>query len=185
MKRALIVGGTKGIGLALACALDKRGWYVDATGTTDFDIGWPVTWNKWHKKQYGLFDLVVFSAGYLKPQPWKAKRWPEYMKSYSVNVLGPVYFLGSYADLLKDSADVVFISSVGAVNDGGVDLAYSTSKAALERAAKTIAKETSWKVHVIRFDLVDTDMMKLLPEVDDGREIMSPKQAALKILEML
>ena len=185
MKRALIVGGTRGIGQALAAELRKKLWIVEATGKKDFDIGWPVTWNRWTKQQTKRFDLVVFSAGYLKPQPWKNKRWPEYVKSYCANMLGPVYFLGSYDYMLRDNADVVFVSSIGAVNDGGVDLGYSTAKAALERAAKTIAKETSWKVHVIRFDLVDTDMMKLLPEIDSEREIMSPKQAALKILERL
>ena len=186
MKRALIIGGTSGIGKALAFELDKRGWLVEAVGSKKIDLSWPTSWWEWKRHQVDKFDLVVFSAGYLNPEPWDKKTWGEYFKSYAINAIGPVYFLAVEEDIIKEDATIVFISSVGAINEGANDLGYGMSKAALEKAAKALNANTSYDVRLIRFDLVDTPMMHKQPEESfEGREVLTAKEAALQIVKLL
>jgi len=184
LKRALIIGGTKGIGKALTHELDKRGWVVESVGRKQVDLSWPTKWYKWKKRQLDRFNLVVFSAGHLEPGVWYGKKWLDYIYSYAVNALGPVYFLAHNDSLLTEDCKVIFISSVGARNEGIADICYGMSKAALEKAAKALAANTDWNIKVITFDLVDTDMMKLLPkDTLEGRKPITARQAALRILK--
>jgi len=183
---ALIVGGTRGIGKAIADRLNAEQWFVTATGRRQFYLDRPGTWGRFFG---GLpagyqFDLVVFSAGNLEPMEWNAKDWQDYEASYALHALGPVQLLAYGKDsLFPWWMTVVFISTVGATNAGAVDLAYGMSKAALEKAARALGEHTSWKVISLQLDLVNTAMLKKLPvDTLHGRRIMEPEEAAEIIL---
>jgi NAD(P)-dependent dehydrogenase (short-subunit alcohol dehydrogenase family) len=184
--RALIVGGTHGLGKALAGQLAAKGWKVIATGRANFDIAEPDTWEPWILRTgQTKFDLVIFCAGTIAPETWYRKPMEAYLHSYRVHAAGPIEFLATYRDILFGWwTKVVFISSVGAVNAGIVDLAYGGSKAALEKMAKALAEHESWPVTLVRLDLVDTRMLYALPtDTLHGRPILSPDEAAEIVLK--
>lgn len=176
MRRALVVGGTRGIGLALANKLADLGWDVLATGKASLDLELQETWDL---PDEGAFDLVVFSAGDLRPGKWDTKSMADLCSSYMVHAAGPVAFLAHHRRLFPWWAKVVFITSVGARNAGAVDVGYGMAKAALNKAALALAAEESWQVTLVELDLVNTRMLSLLPaDTLHGRRIMEPEEAA-------
>ena len=185
-ERALVVGGTQGIGAAVAERLVEMGWDVAATGREHFDIGCPHTWPTFFDAlpEGHQFELVVFCAGSLEPLAWDRKRWAEYVRSYEVHALGPLALLARYKDnLFPWWTRVVFASTVGAINAGAVDLGYGMAKAALEKAARAIEEHEAWQITLVRLDLVDTRMLRLLPvDTLHGRPVLSPHEAAEIIL---
>ncbi len=184
MNKALIIGGTRGIGLALKEQLESSGWTVTATGRADFDLGYPDTYWDWTQTQKDTFDLVVFSAGILDPEAWDKKRWSDYLYSYQVHAIGPVWFLAKFKRLMHSDTQIVLISSSGAENKAKIDLGYGMAKAALDKAYKALKDD--FNIHLVRFDLVDTDMMKKLPkDTLEGREVISAEQAAREIMKCL
>lgn len=182
-KNALIIGGTRGIGKALAERLRAGGWDVRATGRATLDLLKPEEWER-ALPLTDQYDLLVFSAGELRPAPWQIKTLDDLVRSYVVHAAAPVAMLAKYGDkLLGWWGKVVFISTVGAVNTGAVALDYGMSKAALEKAAKALEEHTPWRITVMRFDLVDTNMIRLLPDDSmHGRPIISVAEAAEQII---
>uniref|UniRef100_A0A6M3L842 Putative SDR family NAD(P)-dependent oxidoreductase n=1 Tax=viral metagenome TaxID=1070528 RepID=A0A6M3L842_9ZZZZ len=186
--RALVVGGTRGIGAAVASLLESLEWEVTATGRGDFDIGDPATWPPFFRRfpmEY-QFELVVFCAGELRPQPWDKKTWEEYARAFAVHALGPVWMLAwGKGTLFPWWTRVVLVSTIGAVNAGAVDLGYGMAKAALEKAAKAIKEHEAWRTTLVQLDLVDTRMLRQLPaDTLHGRPVLSPEEAASTILRM-
>lgn len=186
-EKILIIGGTRGIGAALHHMLDTTGDYdVHALGSDDLDLGAPEFWGTWARRNKKVYDVVVFTAGRLMPWPWDDKEWDDYIESYKINALGPVMFLAKYWRWLKSDATVVFCSSVGASNDGIVDLSYGMAKAALEKAARALRTYSEWDVCCLVYDLVDTDMMRLLPDYEEIKEkAISPETAAKLIFDII
>ncbi len=175
MPNALIVGGTRGIGAATAQLLRERGWDVTALGHKEFPIGMRV------KKTYpleGKWDAVVYSAGDIEAQWMRAFAFP--MTFYQIVPLA-----------LADGGVAVAISSVAAHKPAKVNAHYAAAKAALESYAYTLAesdaaKQHNWKVSIVRFDLVRTEMLlKLPPETLEGRSIISADEAAQAIVRAI
>ena len=180
-RRALIIGGTRGIGAALAGLLSERGWDVEAWGRDDLDLrDWPG-----FLLELAPLDFVCFCAGDLEPLPWDRKTSTAYIDSYLTHAAGPVLLLAANKNTVFPWwTKVCFVSSVGAINDGIVDLAYGMAKAALEKAAKALAEHEAWDVHLVRFDLVDTDTMYKLPtDTLHGRPVLSAREAAEQIVK--
>ena len=178
-KRALIIGGTKGIGRALSKRLADAGWEVAAYGTQNLDLSQPTTWHGLE----GTYDFVCFCAGWIDPFPWDRKTWDDHVRSYAIHAMGPVLLLAENRDHFPWWTKVCFVSSVGAINDGIVDLAYGMAKAALDKAARALAEHEAWGVTLVRFDLVSTDTLYRLPtETLHGRSVLSPEEAASQII---
>jgi len=185
MKSALILGGTRGIGLALANLL-RPSWQVVALGRADFDILAPSNQHYFNLRQSGValggFDAFVYCAGDLSVTGLQAFAFPEAFHSI-VRDHG--------AHLFKTGCKIIAISSVAAVNPAKLNPDYASAKAALEHYAltlfdSTIAKRKQWDIDFIRFNLVSTDMLKLIPaDLRAGRTIISPTEAAQQILERL
>jgi len=186
VKYALIVGGTRGIGKALTERLIEMGWGVYSTGRKDFDISMPRTWKQWGGVHEDMqFDLVVFCAGDLRPYTWSRKNLAEYLHSYAVHAAGPACFLawGKERGMFPWWTKVVFVSTVGAINAGAVDLSYGAAKAALEKMAKALDEYEAWQVFLVRLDLVNTRMLLQLPtDTLHGRPVLEPEDAAEIIL---
>jgi NAD(P)-dependent dehydrogenase (short-subunit alcohol dehydrogenase family) len=163
---ALITGASRGLGLALARALAKRGWalIVDARGAgaleaarhelaekTDVvavagDVADPE-----HRRALadaargvGRLDVIVNNASILGPSPLPALLdYPldALEEVYRTNVFAPLALLQAVRDSLAPGARIVNVTS-----DAGVEAyegwgGYGSSKAALEQMSAILAAE--------------------------------------------
>ena len=173
---ALITGASRGLGLALARELAKRGWnlLIDARGARALEEArvelaalshgnriiapaGDVT-DAAHRAQLvqaarelGGLDALVNNASILGPSPQPALLdYPlEVLEQvYRVNVIAPLALIQAVKSELKPGACVINITS-----DAGVEAyegwgGYGSSKAALEQLSHILAAEnSSWRVY--------------------------------------
>jgi NAD(P)-dependent dehydrogenase (short-subunit alcohol dehydrogenase family) len=166
MKNALITGASRGLGLALAQRLAKKGWGLIIDGrdqaaleaaraelsavTNVVAIPGDVT-NKTHRKtlaaealKMGGLDALVNNASYLGPSPQPPLlSYPlkKLEKVYQTNVIAPLAMIQAVHKLLRPNACIINITS-----DAGVEAytgwgGYGSSKAALEQLSHILSEE--------------------------------------------
>jgi NAD(P)-dependent dehydrogenase (short-subunit alcohol dehydrogenase family) len=161
MPTGIVTGASRGLGLALARALDERGWrlIVDARGGDALDeaaaglqnvtaIAGDVA-DPAHRRALvdaagDRIDLIVNNASLLGPSPQPALAdYPlETLREvYEANVIGPLGLLQLALPQMPDGAAVLDITS-----DAGVEAyegwgGYGSSKAALEQLTAILAAE--------------------------------------------
>ena len=167
---ALVTGGSRGIGYALAIALAREGAHVVATARTpggleELDdaikaVGGTATLVPLEMRdyqgiarlagalneRYGKLDILVGNAalgGSNSPlDHFEPKEWDEVL---AVNVTANWHLIRTMHALLlrSDAARVVFLTSGGASNPRAYRGLYAASKSALETIARTYAVETA------------------------------------------
>ena len=161
MPTGIVTGASRGLGLALARALDERGWrlIVDARGEEALEaataglrdvtaIAGDVT-DPGHRRDLveaagEAIDLVVNNASLLGPSPQPALAdYPldTLREVYEANVIAPLALLQLALPRMNDGAAVLGITS-----DAGVEPyegwgGYGSSKAALEQLTAILAAE--------------------------------------------
>jgi NAD(P)-dependent dehydrogenase (short-subunit alcohol dehydrogenase family) len=170
MSTAIITGASRGLGLALARALARRGWtlVIDARGEPELAVAaaeltalTDVTAvagdvsDPWHREvllaRAGTsIDLLVNNASLLKgpvadpggPQPELAD-YPisALRRVYEVNVLAPLALVQSALPAMPDGAIVINVTSDAAVEPYPGWGGYGSSKAALEQLTAILAAE--------------------------------------------
>ena len=164
MPHAIITGGSRGLGLALARALAQRGWtlVLDARGEPALhraaqelrahtrvtvlagDVSDP-----WHRAALidaagEPIDLVVNNASVLGPSPQPALAdYPmaELEAVYRVNVLAPLALVQLALPRLAADAAILNITSDAAIEPYEGWGGYGSSKAALEQMTAILAAE--------------------------------------------
>jgi NAD(P)-dependent dehydrogenase (short-subunit alcohol dehydrogenase family) len=161
MPTGIVTGASRGLGLALARALDERGWrvVVDARGAealseatdglsgvtaiagdvADSDHRWALV-----EAAGEPIDLVVNNASLLGPSPLPALAdYPlaDLRSVYEANVLAPLALLQLALPRLREGAAILDITS-----DAGAEAyegwgGYGSSKAALEQLTAVLAAE--------------------------------------------
>ncbi|KEF57075.1 uncharacterized protein A1O9_07265 [Exophiala aquamarina CBS 119918] len=165
-KIAIVTGGSRGIGAAIAKELAKRGAklvltynsseaqakglmndieslggeaiMIQARGT---DRNAPTQVVEVAVKKWGHIDIIVNNAGYgenVSLQDLTHEHWDTTME---VNVRMPVFLLKAALPHLGASPRIVNISSVAARAGPPMMIAYASSKAALEGATRCFATE--------------------------------------------
>ena len=176
--RALITGGGRGLGAAIARELAAAGWEVTVTGRTAeqvqavaAEIGGTAVVGDVSKREdvermlaeAGPIDLLVANAGVaLWEETWETDP-DEWWRIFEVNVLG-AYLTCRLAlpGMIEHGGGRIVITGSGASYlPGSTSGAYSASKAAVGRFGETLAqqvKEHNVKVFVISPGLVHTEM---------------------------
>jgi len=164
---ALITGASRGLGLALARALARRGWalVIDARGAPGLELaaGELGSWTEIraiqgdvsdgpHRaelaraaEELGRLDLLVNNASVLGPSPQPGlELYPmdEIERVYRVNALAPLGLIQTALPLLRGSGGRVLNVTSDAAVEGYVGWGgYGSSKAALEQLSNVLAAE--------------------------------------------
>lgn len=161
-KRALITGGTTGIGLETARRFVEEGARVIATGTNPKtldaareDLGDSVTMlasdassvpeqkrlAQAVKQQFGQLDLLFINAGVADLGP--IEQWDEarFDRSFNINVKGPFFLVQSFLPVFAPKASIVINGSVNAHIGMPNTTVYAATKASLLSYVRTLTGE--------------------------------------------
>ena len=161
-KRALITGGTSGIGLETARQFLAEGARVAITGSSDASIAaarrelgdgvlilrsnagvvaeQPAL-AKAVGEAFGGLDVVFINAGVAELRP--VEQWDEaaFDRTLSINLKGPYFLLQALLPLLAKPSSVVLNTSVNAHIGMPTSSVYAASKAGLISLARTLSGE--------------------------------------------
>ncbi|MBW8723582.1 MAG: SDR family oxidoreductase [Inquilinus limosus] len=187
-KVALVVGGAKGIGFAIAERLSQEGATVFLTGRAAnevvaaalkigggarglvADASAPADLTRVVasvKDACGRIDALVLNAGMAEPALLTAKMPDHFDRLFAVNVRGPVFGLKAALGALADGSSVVLIGSIAAAAGFPSYGTYGATKAALRSYARTWTAELAprgIRVNVVAPGPTDTEMMARVPD---------------------
>jgi NAD(P)-dependent dehydrogenase (short-subunit alcohol dehydrogenase family) len=161
-KRALITGGTTGIGLETARQFMKEGARVAITGTNPAtldaaraelgsgalvvasdasDLAAQKTLAKTVGEAFGQLDILCVNAGIVDMRPLEA--WDEagFDRSFGINFKGPFFLMQALLPLFANPASIVLTTSINSHIGMPNSSIYGASKAALLSLARTLSGE--------------------------------------------
>jgi NAD(P)-dependent dehydrogenase (short-subunit alcohol dehydrogenase family) len=196
-KRALITGGTTGIGIATAREFLSEGARIDVTGTNpatlanvrkEFgkaavvvacdagDVPAQGDLAKTIAAEFGALDILVINAGIADLRP--LENWDEaaFDRSLAINFKGPFFLIQALLPVFANPASMVLNTSINAHIGMPNTTVYAASKAALLSLAKTLSGELMG--HAIRVNAVSpgpiaTPLLSKLGLSDDGLKAVS------------
>ncbi len=191
-KFALITGGTKGIGKAVAQVLANAGYNLiltygnDATTaqsvqkelaekfkTEIFILQADITSEKsittisdfLEKNDIRLFSLI-FNAGITSRSPFEEIKPEEWERVFYANVHFPVFLLQKILPRMEMGGNVLFTGSLMGVYPHSVSLSYGVTKSAVHALVQNLVKFMApykIRVNAIAPGFVDTDWQKTKP----------------------
>ncbi|GGK10439.1 MULTISPECIES: SDR family NAD(P)-dependent oxidoreductase [Parabacteroides] len=191
-KCALITGGTKGIGKAVAFCLGKAGYDLVLTYASDpekaeqtqdclrqqFGINVSVLQADITKKESIdkidaylrennlLLDAVVFNAGLTCRDSFEDLSLADWERVFFANVHFPVFLLQRIVQLINKGGSVVFTGSLMGIQPHSVSLAYGVTKSAVHALVKNMVKFLTpyeLRVNAVAPGFVDTEWQKTKP----------------------
>jgi NAD(P)-dependent dehydrogenase (short-subunit alcohol dehydrogenase family) len=187
-KIALVVGGAKGIGFAIAERLAAEGATVFLTGRASkevdaaaaqiggttrglvADASAPEDLERvvaTVKEAYGRIDALVLNAGTADPAALLDETPEHFDRLFAVNVRGPVFGLKAALGALSDGSSVVLVGSIAGSMGVASYGTYGATKAALRGYARTWTVELAprgIRVNVVAPGPTDTEMMAAVPD---------------------
>ncbi len=193
-KVALVTGGSRGIGRAVAETLAKAGAHVvityrsnsaaaeetiaaiEAAGgkaeAVSFDVASAEVAEETVRgiaKRIGRLDILVNNAGIARDQLLLRVKEEEITDTFATNVAGAIWCAkAAIRPMMKaKSGRIINLSSVVAEAGNPGQAVYSASKAALLGLTKTLAREYAKRgvtVNAVAPGYIDTDMTSGLPE---------------------
>lgn len=191
MKRALVTGGTKGIGLGITRMLLSEGYHVTLTYSSDDaaaqqcaaslnDISTDYLIIKADQgnsddishivstiKEQGTIDCIVFNAGTTLRKSLQETTNDEWQNVMNINVNAPVFMLRDLFDIIPHNSRIIFIGSEMALYPHGTSLAYGVSKSAVHALAQNLVKvfeDTGTTVNAIAPGFVETEWQATKPQ---------------------
>lgn len=191
-KFALITGGTKGIGKAVASCLGKAGYNLVLTYASDsntaeqtreklqqqlqikvFVLQADVTNKESIEKIYTYLqtkdlrlDAVVFNAGLTCRDSFEGLSLADWERVFFANVHFPVFFLQRIVDRINKGGSVVFTGSLMGIQPHSVSLAYGVTKSAVHALVKNLVKFLTpyeLRVNAVAPGFVNTEWQKTKP----------------------
>lgn len=192
MKKAIVTGGNKGIGLAVVEDLLRNGYFVYLTFASDTDAVKTAekklslispNYRIMHVDQSNDSDLyqftkeissiektidcIICNAGTTIRKKAKDITNDEWEKVMQVCVNSHFYLIRELWNNLSNNARIIFTGSMMGIFPHASSLAYGVAKSAVHALAKNLIKEfegTNITVNVIAPGFVDTDWQKNKPQ---------------------
>ncbi|AUG78907.1 Putative 3-oxoacyl-ACP reductase [Kitasatospora sp. MMS16-BH015] len=210
-KKALVTGGTRGVGRGIVLALARAGVDVvtcyqqesDYVGSLErelkeiggnhlvlqADVTRPdevAALVARAGEAYGRLDLVVNNAGAISHIPYAELPLEEFQRVFTTNVTAAHLVVQHALPLLHAGSSVVSIGSKAV--DAGIPLRshYTATKAALVGLSRSLAKEFGGKgirFNVVALGVVETENLYKLPE--DQQKLMVERYSAKTALGRL
>lgn len=198
--RALVIGGSGGIGSAISIMLarDPRVASVStlSRSTNGFDLEDEMSVRRHSDALVAPLHLIVCATGALTidgSRPEKSIRQIDLstmMRQFAVNAVGPALVLKHFTPLManKDRALMVVLSArLGSISDNGLGglISYRSSKAALNQIVKTASIELlrTHPLYVLAAIHPGTVETPLSAPFSNGHHL-SPQEAARSILQV-
>lgn len=191
-KYALITGGTKGIGKAVARCLAKAGYHLILTYASDrqaaetakaelratcqtevhilrADISESRSIdeiNQYLVEHDLVVDALVFNAGLTCRDPFEKLSPADWERVFYANVHFPVFLLQRIIGRLREGGSVVFTGSLMGIHPHSVSLAYGVTKSAIHALVKNLVKFLApyqIRVNAVAPGFVDTEWQKNKP----------------------
>lgn len=185
--KAVVIGGTHGMGYAVVEALLKRGVEVvltgrnvDAVQTSAHVVRSDVTrmadieaLGRIVEQKLGRIDFLFVNTGIARLEPFMQVTEASYDENFAVNTKGPFFVTQRLAPLIRDGGSIVFTTSVA--DEGGTDemTVYSGAKGAIRAMAKGIAGALlprGIRVNVISPGFIDTPTMGITDLSEEDRK---------------
>ena len=192
-KNALITGGTKGIGKAVAICLAKAGYdllltcYSDTeeelqtaeTACKSYDVNVTMLEADISNKQSiedisGLLasksielDTVIFNAGLTYREKFENVKLDEWERMFFANVHFPVFLLQQIVGRIKPAGSVLFTGSLMGVEPHATSLSYGVTKSSVHALTKNLVKFLApyhIRVNAVAPGFVDTEWQKNKPQ---------------------
>ncbi|WP_042388968.1 SDR family NAD(P)-dependent oxidoreductase [Streptacidiphilus melanogenes] len=210
-KKALVTGGTRGVGRGIVLALARAGVDVvtcyqqpgEAVTALERDLkeiggdhlvvqadvsdpAQVAALVEHARTKFGRLDLVVNNAGAISHIPYAELPVEEFQRVFAVNVTGAHLVIQNSLPLLSAGSSVVSIGSKAV--DAGIPLRshYTATKAALAGLNRSLAKEFGSKgirFNVVALGVVETENLYKMPE--EQRALMVERYSAKTALGRL
>ncbi|WP_156753405.1 SDR family NAD(P)-dependent oxidoreductase [Actinokineospora pegani] len=193
-KKAVVSGGTHGMGLAVAKALIEGGAEVLVTGRDEDRIAKAkaelgerghvvradVTSIEAIKAlgaevgdKLGEIDLLHVNAGYAKLEPFLAVTEETYDRTFGVNTKGAFFTAQVLAPQVRDGGAIVFTTSIANTGGSAGMSVYGGAKAAVSQFSRIMAAELvgrNVRVNCVSPGFIDTPSMGVDASEDERRE---------------
>jgi NAD(P)-dependent dehydrogenase (short-subunit alcohol dehydrogenase family) len=160
MKNYVIVGGTSGIGLAIAKKLTNEGahvWELSRSGREVHDMSnvthliWDATSDTAPEGEFpDKIDGLVYCPGTVTLKPFHRLTPADFLQDYRVNVEGAIRSIQFFLPRLKaaDSPSIVLFSTVAVQMGMTFHSSISVSKGAIEGLTRALAADFAPKIRV-------------------------------------
>ena len=214
-KRALITGGARGLGKAIAYALAREGVHIAITGRNEAalkdtatelaELGTEVTYAVFDvsnysavqeeierlKNTFGSFDILVNNAGVASFSTVLDMDIADWTSIIQTNLLGTYFVTKTILPQLieKNQGDIIMVSSTAGLNGAATTSAYSASKFGVIGFAGSLMREVrknNIRVCTLMPSTIASDMSKDLGLTDgDPEKVLQPEDFAELIIANL
>ncbi|MGI4022939.1 MAG: SDR family NAD(P)-dependent oxidoreductase [Janthinobacterium lividum] len=184
-KNVVVAGGSSGIGLALVKQLVAAGakvFVISRTAGTELSENvthiphdFTADDNSFAAQLPDQIHGLVYSVGSINLKPFQRLNREDYLKDFTLNVLGAVSLIQSSLKALKaaENASVVLFSTVAARTGMSYHTSIAASKGAIESLAVSLAAEfvtSKIRVNVIAPSLTNTPLAQHLLNTTEKQE---------------